>query len=121
MFLSFHIVKGFHYRKWHRRFGLSYFIQAPQRTGGSTKPDRTEEVFGQCSQAHGVTPGNGPVQGWELGSMILVGPFQWEHPVMVLDQSLARCGVPTAPLPVVLPGPHRAPLGHRQRYRLFIA
>lgn len=39
------------------------------------KPGRVQEVFAQCSQTHVVTPGNGPVQGWELGSMILVGPF----------------------------------------------
>ncbi|KAJ7415541.1 hypothetical protein WISP_77323 [Willisornis vidua] len=28
-----------------------------------TKPDRVQEVFAQYSQAHGVTLGDGPVQG----------------------------------------------------------
>lgn len=41
----------------------------------STKPDRVQEALGQCSQAHGVTPGDGSAQGRELDSMILMGSF----------------------------------------------
>ncbi|KAJ7405074.1 hypothetical protein BTVI_70350 [Pitangus sulphuratus] len=37
--------------------------------------DRIQEVFGQYSQAHDVTLGDGPVQGQEL-DLIFVGPFQ---------------------------------------------
>ncbi|KAJ7417690.1 hypothetical protein WISP_63254 [Willisornis vidua] len=40
--------------------------QAPQGSGLSTKHDRVQELFGQCSQAHGVLLGNGPVQDQEL-------------------------------------------------------
>lgn len=31
--------------------------QGPQGSVRSTRPDRVQEVFGKCSQAHGVTPG----------------------------------------------------------------
>ena len=40
------------------------------------QPGRVQEVFGQCSQAQGVTPGDSAVQSWELDLMILVSPFQ---------------------------------------------
>lgn len=29
-----------------------------------TKPDRVQEAFGEYSQTHGVTHGDGGVQGW---------------------------------------------------------
>lgn len=42
----------------------------------STKADRVQEAFGQCSRAHGVTLWDGLVQGQELDLVILVGSFQ---------------------------------------------
>lgn len=41
-------------------------------------PSLTEfkEAFGQCSQEHSVTVGDGAVQDGELESMILVSPFK---------------------------------------------
>ncbi|KAJ7410505.1 hypothetical protein WISP_107936 [Willisornis vidua] len=47
-----------------------------QGSGHSTKADRVQEPFGQCSQAPDLTLGDGPVQGQELDSMILVDTFQ---------------------------------------------
>lgn len=38
--------------------------------------DIVQEVFGQHFQAHGVTLGYSPVQGQELGSVMLLSPFQ---------------------------------------------
>lgn len=39
--------------------------------------DRVQgEAFGQCSEGHGVTLWDGPVQGQEMDWMILMGPFQ---------------------------------------------
>ena len=40
------------------------------------QPERVQEVFGQCSQACAVTPGDGLVQSQELDLIILVGRFQ---------------------------------------------
>lgn len=37
-----------------------------EKSLNSMKPDRAQETFGQCFQAHGVILGDGPVQGQEL-------------------------------------------------------
>lgn len=41
------------------------------------KPAKIQEAFGQVSQAHGVTPWGGPIQGQEFDLVILLGPFQY--------------------------------------------
>ncbi|RMC06628.1 hypothetical protein DUI87_16066 [Hirundo rustica rustica] len=50
--------------------------QAPQGIGRGSKPDRAQEAFEQCSQAHGVILGDGPVEDQESDLMILMGPFE---------------------------------------------
>ena len=45
-------------------------------SGHSTKPDRVQQAFEKYSKARGVNLGDGSVQGQELDSVILVGPFQ---------------------------------------------
>ena len=37
---------------------------------------RVQDLFGQCSQAQDVTPGDGPVRGQELDSVVYEGAFQ---------------------------------------------
>lgn len=49
---------------------------SPQGSGHSTEPDRTPEVFEQCSQVHGVTLGDVLCSDSSWTLMILVGPFQ---------------------------------------------
>lgn len=50
--------------------------RAPRGSGRGASPDGVWEAFGQCSHVYGVTLGDGALQGQELVSMILLGPFQ---------------------------------------------
>ena len=47
--------------------------QAPQGSGHSTKPGRIQEMFGQCSQAHGVILGVSCSKSWT--GVGLDGPY----------------------------------------------
>lgn len=54
-----------------------HWLGSPGKKGvGSVKPDKVQKVFGQYSQAYGVTFGDGPLQGQALDRMILMDPFQ---------------------------------------------
>lgn len=53
------------------------------------KPAKIQEAFGQVSQAHGVTPWGGPIQGQEFDLVILLGPFQYR-----IFYDLRKCSFP---------------------------
>lgn len=89
--------------------------QSPQGSGHSAKAARVQQAFRQCSQAFGVTLGDGPVQAWQLDSMILMSPFPPQHVIPKAPDFISReIQVPTLSVANPLPPLH---LGHLFRHR----
>lgn len=67
------------------------FGTGSQGSGHSPKPARIQEMFGEHPEAHGGIPGDGPMQGQELGSSILVGFNSGYSMVFIFLDSWQSC------------------------------